>query len=520
MFATFRSRLLAILLVINMSVLLLGGAAYYFLGELGGRMETFTQGIYARLEITSRLRDATAARAIAVRNLALLSDPVSRARQLEDFGKLQAETRKELQALKAAVAATGIPDEVRIKVASIVAVEDRYGPVADSIVQLLKDGKREEALSQIERVCTPTLLQLTSAISDYMALTEKRTRAYVEETESASRWEKYTLLVAAAGAAAVAGALGALLRKNIGTTLGAEPEELKATLVRMADGDLSESTDIRSSNDDSVSAAMLRMRQQVGFIVHKVRSVSENIATGSSQIASGNADLSQRTEEQSSALQQTAATMEELGSTIRHNAEGAKQANQLAQGAANVASQGGEVVGRVVSTMQGISDSSRKIGDITGVIDGIAFQTNILALNAAVEAARAGEQGRGFAVVAAEVRNLAQRSADAAREIKTLIGRNVEQVEQGSALVVQAGKTMDEIVGSIRQVSALVSEITSATVEQSHGVQQVGDAVGQMDRVTQQNAALVEQSAAAAESLKVQTQELVSAVAVFKLARV
>jgi methyl-accepting chemotaxis protein len=211
--------------------------------------------------------------------------------------------------------------------------------------------------------------------------------------------------------------------------------------------------------------------------------------------------------------------MEELTGTVATNADSARQANQLAQGASAVAAQGGEVVGKVVTTMQGISDSSRKIGDIIGVIDGIAFQTNILALNAAVEAARAGDQGRGFAVVASEVRSLAQRSAQAAKEIKTLIGHSVEQVEQGTALVDQAGKTMGDIVGSIRRVSDIVAEITTATAEQSNGVQQVGLAVSQMDQATQQNAALVEESAAAAESLKVQAQQLVQAVAVFKLSQ-
>ena len=209
---------------------------------------------------------------------------------------------------------------------------------------------------------------------------------------------------------------------------------------------------------------------------------------------------------------------ESIGTTARNNADSAGQANELAQGASAVAAQGGEVFGRVVTTMQGINDSSRKIGDIISVIDGIAFQTNILALNAAVEAARAGEQGRGFAVVASEVRSLAQRSAEAAKEIKSLIGRSVEQVEQGTALVDQAGKTMAEIVGSIRRVSDLVAEIASASVEQNNGVQQVGQAVSQMDQATQQNAALVEESAAAAESLKGQALQLVHAVAVFKLA--
>jgi methyl-accepting chemotaxis protein-1 (serine sensor receptor) len=517
MFVTFRSRLLGILVVINLCVLVLGGAAFYFLGDVNNHLENLTQGIYARLEIANHLREAADARAISVRNLALLTDPTSHAQQVKEFEQRQTDTRQAIEALKAAVAVAGVPAEVKDKVAAIANVEDRYRPVANAIVQLLKDGKHDEALSQIERVCTPTLRELATSITEYMTVTEERTRAYIKDTESTTRWQRTVLMMAAIVAAALAGALGTLLLRNIRATLGAEPEELKASLGNMAEGDLSESMAAGKSNDDSLYGAMARMRQQVGSIVRQVRASSDSIATGSAQIASGNADLSQRTEEQAGSLQQTAATLEQLGSTVRNNADGAKQANQLAQGAANVASKGGEVVGKVVATMQGISDSSRKIGDIIGVIDGIAFQTNILALNAAVEAARAGEQGRGFAVVAGEVRILARRSAEAAREIKTLVERNVEQVEQGSTLVDDAGKTMNEIVVSIRRVTDLVSEITAATVEQSHGVQQVGDAVGQMDRVTQQNAALVEQSAAAAESLKNQARELVNAVSVFKL---
>jgi methyl-accepting chemotaxis protein len=322
------------------------------------------------------------------------------------------------------------------------------------------------------------------------------------------------LLMAATGAA-----VGGLLTRNIRLALGAEPEELSAAVAHVADGDLSQSLRVSAGDSTSVMANVARMQSSLSDVVAKVRHNSESVATASAQIASGNQDLSQRTEEQASALEQTAATMEELGTTVRNNADNAKQANQLAQGASTVAAQGGEVVGRVVSTMQDISDSSRKIGDIIGVIDGIAFQTNILALNAAVEAARAGEQGRGFAVVASEVRSLAQRSAEAAKEIKTLIGRSVEQVEQGTALVGQAGKTMGDIVGSIRRVTDIVAEITTASIEQSSGIQQVGEAVGQMDKVTQQNAALVEESAAAAESLQGQAQQLVQVVAVFKLPR-
>ncbi|MBV8125157.1 MAG: MCP four helix bundle domain-containing protein [Paucibacter sp.] len=298
------------------------------------------------------------------------------------------------------------------------------------------------------------------------------------------------------------------------------PVQHAADVARsVATGDLSIHVEVNAKDETGQLLASLKgMTENLSRIVGTVRSGSDNVATASAEIAQGSLDLSSRTEEQASALEETAATMEQLSSTVRNNTDNAKQANHLAQDAAGVATQGGLVMDQVVSTMQGISDSSRKIGDIIGVIDGIAFQTNILALNAAVEAARAGEQGRGFAVVAAEVRSLAQRSAEAAKEIKSLITSNVEQVEKGSVLVGQAGKTMGEIVGSIKRVSDIVSEISSATSEQSSGIQQVGDTVEKMDQVTQQNAALVEESAAAAESLKHQAQQLVEAVSVFKLA--
>ena len=318
---------------------------------------------------------------------------------------------------------------------------------------------------------------------------------------------------------ALTGALGLLLTRSVFRQLGAEPSVAAAAVNAVAQGDLTVDISVRPGDNDSLLAALARMRDSLVSVVTAVRGNSESVATASAQIAQGNQDLSGRTEQQASALQQTAATMEELGSTVRNNSDSAKQANQLAQGASVVAARGGEVVGQVVTTMQGINDSSRQIGEIISVIDGIAFQTNILALNAAVEAARAGEQGRGFAVVASEVRSLAHRSAEAAKEIKSLIGRSVEQVEKGTALVDQAGQTMDEIVSSIRRVTDIVAEISAASVEQSSGVQQVGEAVSQMDQATQQNAALVEESAAAAESLKTQATQLVQAVAVFKLTR-
>lgn len=263
--------------------------------------------------------------------------------------------------------------------------------------------------------------------------------------------------------------------------------------------------------------ALKRMQQALVRTVGLVRQNSQSVSTASSEISKGNSDLSTRTEQQASALEETAASMEELNSTVRQNADNARQANQLAVSASTVAVHGGEVVGQMVTTMREINQSSKKISDIIGVIDGIAFQTNILALNAAVEAARAGEQGRGFAVVASEVRHLAGRSADAAKQIKALIVDSVQRVSQGTALADQAGATMSEVVGSIQRVTDLMGEISAASTEQSQGVAQVGEAVTQMDQVTQQNAALVEQMAAAASSLNTQALELVRAVDFFKL---
>jgi len=304
--------------------------------------------------------------------------------------------------------------------------------------------------------------------------------------------------------------------RSIERSLGGDPEHAAEVARRIAAGDLTTEVALRNGDRTSLFFAMKTMRDGLLDIVSKVRTGTGAIASASSQIAAGNMDLSSRTEEQASSLEETASSMEELTSTVNQNADNARQANQLAVAASEVAVKAGGVVSQVVDTMGAISDSSRKMADIIGVIDGIAFQTNILALNAAVEAARAGEQGRGFAVVASEVRNLAQRSASAAREIKVLIDDSVGKVASGGKLVAEAGTTMDEVVASIRRVHDIMGEIASASHEQSEGIGQVNHAITQMDTVTQQNAALVEEAAAAAASLQEQAQQLVGVVSAFR----
>jgi len=333
--------------------------------------------------------------------------------------------------------------------------------------------------------------------------------------EQRLRW-----LLAGLGCASLLGTLafGVVNARYLARTLGAEPDEVRSVAEAVARGDLAAAMALQPGDRASVMAAMATMRDSLARMVRTVRGNAESVATASTQIAQGNQDLSARTENQASALQQTAASMEQLGSTVQQNAASARQAHQLAQEAADVAGSGGEIVSQVVDKMRGIEDGSRRMAEIIGVIDGIAFQTNILALNAAVEAARAGEQGRGFAVVAGEVRTLAQRSAESAREIRGLIGASVEQVREGTALADRAGATMQEIVGAVHRVAGIVGEISAATAEQSSGVIQVGQAVTQMDATTQQNAALVEESAAAAESLRTQARTLVQAVEAFRLA--
>jgi methyl-accepting chemotaxis protein len=358
--------------------------------------------------------------------------------------------------------------------------------------------------------------KIMKPVDEFLRMLDERTEAAVASAQAAYGFWLTALLVTAG--LFMLTSVGALMyaQRWVAHRLGGEPDAVIAVVNSIAAGDLAPR--VHGVRQHSVMDALGQMVEKFSKAVSQVRTGAEGVASASTEIAQGNNDLSSRTEQQASALQETAASMEQLASTVRQNAESAKQANELTHRASSVATQGGEVVHQVVETMRGIDGSSRKIADIINVIDGIAFQTNILALNAAVEAARAGEQGRGFAVVASEVRSLAQRSANAAKEIKNLINDSVERVEKGSALVDQAGATMEEIVNSIKRVTDIVGEISQASAEQSSGVTQVGNAVSQLDQTTQQNAALVEESAAAAESLRNQAEQLVQSVAAFKLA--
>ncbi|MBT9502325.1 MAG: MCP four helix bundle domain-containing protein [Burkholderiaceae bacterium] len=390
----------------------------------------------------------------------------------------------------------------------------RFWTVGLTNLDMIKAGQKEEAFAFLVDRTIPARNEVLAILEDTVKYQESALKADIDGIQKMTRGTLQLLI----GIVLVALLTLAVFSVHVARLLKRRVALSQNLAERVRDGDLSAGqADDGADEFSPLLHTLAEMRASLTAVVGGVRSNAESVSTASVEIAQGNQDLSVRTEQQAAALQETASTMDQLGHTVRHNADNAQQAKQLSMNASMVAGQGGQVVGEVVRTMKDINQSSRKISDIIAVIDGIAFQTNILALNAAVEAARAGEQGRGFAVVASEVRSLAQRSADAAKEIKTLITASVEQVEQGSNLVDQAGQTMREIVGAIKQVADIVGEISSASQAQSLGVEQVGRAITQMDQVTQQNAALVEQSAAAAESLKGQSAQLVQAMAVFKL---
>ncbi len=448
--------------------------------------------------------------AILVRNLAIFSASDQRQSWLERIAAAKAETAAQFKTLEALIDTR----EAQAQLAKMQTSRAAFVQSGDQYLALLRQERREEAIAWLEENYRPAQRQYHAEIQHELGLQETLARQAGERAEASGAALRRDILIGAG----VAVLLGSVLALGIIASIVGPLRRAVAVCERIAGGDLSGEIEVHSQDETGqLLRAMQKMQLSLAATVGLVRRNAEGVASASAQIASGNNDLSARTEEQAAALEQTASSMEELGSTVRQNAEHARTANALAVNASTVAAQGGDVVAEVIDTMKSINASSARIADIISVIDGIAFQTNILALNAAVEAARAGEQGRGFAVVASEVRSLAQRSAEAAKEIKGLITSSVERVEQGSQLVDKAGATMTEVVKAIRNVTDIMGEISAASSEQSAGVGQVGEAVTQMDQTTQQNAALVEEMAAAAGALNVQAGELVKAMAVFTL---
>ena len=515
---TVRARLLGAFGLLTALVIFVAALSVGALGSEHDAFASFVEHDSERVRLASVVVDAANARAIAARDLVLVTTAHDKAVGKDAVDASQAKLQASLAALKQAVDRTpGISAQERQLLTDFEAVEARYGPVAGAIVGLAMNGRHDEAIAKMNAECRPLLAALIKSGQAYIGFAAQQSAEDVAAAAAAYARNRNLLLAACAVALAAAVALALAITRSLTRALGAEPAALGAAAERVAGGDLRPVPGADRAPTGSVLASLGDMQVRLARVVGQVRSASDSIATGSMQIATANLDLSQRTEEQASNLQQTAASMEQMNSAVRTSADNAQQAAQFATSASAVAAQGGEVVRQVVHTMGDISASSKRIADIIGVIDGIAFQTNILALNAAVEAARAGEQGRGFAVVASEVRSLAQRSAEAAKEIKLLIGQSVDKVEAGARLVNDAGTTMTDIVTQVGRVAGLIGEISSAAAEQTGGIGQVSDAVTQLDQVTQQNAALVEENAAAAGSLKQQAAQLAELVSVFKV---
>ncbi|MDH4393167.1 MAG: methyl-accepting chemotaxis protein [Aquabacterium sp.] len=507
------ARLGSVLGLLLLMMVLTSGLGLHKMGVIKAQMDELVNHHNQELALTQKMSESVHIVSRVIRTLVMLNDPAGRASEYKKIETARADydlAAREAEKLN-------LSDASRAKRVALQAAQDKARPLNDQVITLANADRDAQATELMMQQAGP-------ASAAWQAEMDALINAIQEETKQALRvaaatYDNAVAVVLGLGALAVAMGLGLTvwLLRDLRSVLGGEPADARRVATAIADGDLTVDVPVRPGDTRSVMAAMGNMRARLADLVSEVRRSSDSIATGSAQIATGNADLSQRTEEQASNLQQTASSMEQLTGTVRSNADTASQANQLATGASAAAVRGGEVVGQVVATMQDIAAASRKISDIIGVIDGIAFQTNILALNAAVEAARAGEQGRGFAVVASEVRSLAQRSAQAAKEIKTLIGSSGEKVELGARQVHDAGSSMAEIVRQVQRVSQLIGEISHATAEQTSGISLVGDAVGQLDQVTQQNAALVEESAAAAESLRHQAARLVEVVGGFRV---
>ncbi|WP_432240702.1 methyl-accepting chemotaxis protein [Herbaspirillum robiniae] len=464
------------------------------------------------------MRAAIFEQSIAVRNVALMSDRAAIDRELDGL-------MKQDQSYKAAQAKLqemfGLDQQTTSREKTLLAAATEQSAAASAMfaraVELSKQGEDAALKRFITDEIGPRQIQRRTTLAELATLEDESNQQAGTHAREVFESARLQMLVIGGLALLIGLAASWLIARNLLRQLGGEPAYAADIAQKIAVGDLTVEVDVADKDQSSMLFAMKQMRDALTRIVAQVRHGTDTIATASSQIATGNLDLSSRTEQQASSLEETASSMEELTSTVKQNADNARQANQLASSASSVASEGGHVVQQVVDTMGSINESSRKIVDIIGVIDGIAFQTNILALNAAVEAARAGEQGRGFAVVASEVRTLAQRSAAAAKEIKVLIDDSVAKVDTGSKLVAQAGGTMEQVVQSVQQVTDIVSEISASSREQSEGIEQINQAVVQMDQVTQQNAALVEEAAAAAQSLQDQASTLQQIVSIFRI---
>jgi methyl-accepting chemotaxis protein len=465
----------------------------------------------AHQDLAANMRHTLLSSAVAVRNMGLQTT-------VEGVQKDEAEAKKQRTAYLAAkgkLEATDLGPKERELFGRLADIDRQMDAQFKEAVDLASQFNTEQAGAVITGKIDPLLTKASDELAAFIAIQKQRTDDATEQANASNRATVNVISIAAALVLVLAG----LMAWRLTTSITRPLQTAQEATARVACGDLV--SDIQVEGRDEAAqllAGLLEMRNGLARMVGEVRTGAENISTGANEIASGNADLSQRTETQASNLEETAASMEELSSTVKANADTAHQANQLAGLASAAAVQGGVVVGQVVATMQDITAASRKIADIISVIDGIAFQTNILALNAAVEAARAGEQGRGFAVVASEVRSLAGRSAEAAKEIKGLIGASVEKIEAGSSLAGAAGASMNDIVTQVQRVAGLIGEISASANEQTSGIDQVNQAITQLDNVTQQNAALVEEAAAAADSLNQQAERMVEVVSVFKLA--